>query len=115
MIYQPASGSSLSGTQGDLGASSDLAEGAVVAKTGKRDMGRRIGFVRQQDFLVEHLTGEYRSSLGDVGEEEHDWMNQLLFDETLVEWKWDEGREADLPSARNPDICRPTETAPYPI
>jgi hypothetical protein len=32
------------------------------AKAGKREMGRRIGFVRQQDFLVEHLTGEWFSS-----------------------------------------------------
>jgi ABC-type multidrug transport system ATPase subunit len=28
-------------------------------KMGKKEVKKRIGFVRQQDFLVEHLTGEF--------------------------------------------------------
>lgn len=37
--------------------SGTLTEGVRAGKATKREMGRRIGFVRQQDFLVEHLTG----------------------------------------------------------
>lgn len=38
---------------------SGVNDGGDARKTGKKEMGRRIGFVKQQDFLVGHLTGKH--------------------------------------------------------
>jgi ABC-type multidrug transport system ATPase subunit len=64
VIYRPAK----HGQRSSIGGEGTDAVAEITgdkAKSGKRDMGRRIGFVRQQDFLVEHLTGEHSSNQAD--------------------------------------------------
>lgn len=61
MTYLPASSTSRQSLEGGEGVDAVAGTTGAQAKSGRKDMGRRIGFVRQQDFLVEHLTGEFRT------------------------------------------------------